>query len=48
MNQRLSEASRLGFKKVMIPKNGSEKLEIPAGLAVYKVRNIREAIETAL
>ena len=48
MNQRLSEASRLGFKKVMIPKNGSEKLEIHAGLAVYKVRNIREAIETAL
>ncbi len=48
MNQRLSEAARLGFKKVMIPKNGSEKLEIPAGLSVYKVRNIREAIEAAL
>ena len=48
MNQRLSEASRLGFKKVMIPRNGSEKLEIPTGLAVYKVRNIHEAIETAL
>ena len=48
MNQRLSEAARLGFKKVMIPKNGSEKLEIPTGLAVYKVRNIREAIESAL
>ena len=48
MNQRLSEAARLGFKKVMIPKNGSEKLEIPTGLSVYKVRNIREAIEAAL
>ena len=48
MSQRLAEAARLGFKKVMIPRNGSEKLEIPAGLAVYKVRNIREAIETAL
>ena len=48
MNQRLSEASRLGFKKVMIPRNGAEKLEIPAGLAVYKVRNIREAIEAVL
>ena len=48
MNQRLSEASRLGFKKVMIPRNGAEKLEIPTGLAVYKVRNIREAIEAVL
>ena len=32
----------------MIPKNGSEKLEIPEGLTVYRVRNLREAIETAL
>ena len=48
MNQRLSEAARLGFKRVMVPKNGSEKLEIPAGLTVYRVRNIREAIEAAL
>ena len=48
MNQRLSEVARLGFKKCMIPKNGSEKLEIPEGLTVYRVRNLREAIETAL
>ena len=48
LNQRLSEASRLGFKKCLIPKGGSEKLDIPQGLAVYRVRNIREAIETAL
>ena len=48
MNQRLSEVSRLGFKKCIIPRNGSEKLDIPSGLSVYRVRNIREAIETAL
>ena len=48
MSQRLGEVSRLGFKKCIIPKNGSEKLEIPDGLTVYRVRNIREAIETAL
>ena len=48
MNQRLSEVARLGFKKCMIPRNGSEKLEIPEGLTVYRVRNLREAIETAL
>ena len=48
MNQRLSEAARLGFKKVIIPKNGSEKVDIPAGLTVYRARNIREAIEVTL
>ena len=48
MNQRLSEVSRLGFRKCVIPRNCSQKLEIPAELTVYRVRNIREAIETAL
>ena len=48
MSQRLAEASRLGFKKCIVPKSGSEKLEIPHGLSVYRVRNLREAIETAL
>ena len=48
MNQRLAEVARLGFKKCIIPRNGSDKVEIPAGLAVYRVRNILEAIETAL
>ena len=43
MNQRLQEVSRLGFKKVIIPKFGSDKLDIPAELTVYRVRNIREA-----
>ena len=47
MNQRLSEVARLGFKKCVIPVNGSEKLEIPNGLTVYKVKNVREAIEIA-
>ena len=48
MNQRLSEVSRLGFKKCIIPKKSSEKLEIPNGLTVYYVRNLREAIEVAM
>ena len=48
MNQRLGEVARLGFKCCIIPKNSSEKLEIPEGLTVYRVRNLREAIETAL
>lgn len=48
LNQRLAEVSRLGFKKCMIPKGGSEKLDIPKELTVYRVRNLREAIEVAL
>ena len=48
MNQRLQEVSRLGFKKVIIPKYGVEKLEIPADLHVYRVRNLMEAIEIAM
>ena len=48
MNQRLQEIARLGFQKVIIPKYGSDKLEIPGGLKVYRVRNLREAIEVAM
>ena len=48
LNKRLSEVARLGFTKCIIPKNGAEKLEIPNGLTVYRVRNLREAIEVAM
>lgn len=48
MSQRLSEVARLGFKKCIIPKIGSEKLDIPKELSIYKVKNIREAIEISM
>lgn len=48
MNQRLGEVARLGFKKCIIPNNTSEKLEIPEGLTVYRVKNLREAIEVSV
>lgn len=48
MNQRLSEAARLGFKRCVIPANCTKKSEIPNGLTVYPVKNIREAIEISL
>jgi DNA repair protein RadA/Sms len=48
MSQRLSEVSRLGFKKCIIPKNASDKLEIPENLTVYRVKNLWEAIEIAM
>ena len=48
LNQRLAEVARLGFKRCIIPKNDAEKLEIPDGLTIYRVKNLREAIEVAL
>ena len=48
LNQRLAEVARLGFSRCVIPKNTAEKLEIPAGLTVYSVKNLAEAIEIAL
>jgi DNA repair protein RadA/Sms len=48
IEKRLEEISRLGFKACIIPKSNSEKLEIPEGLTVYRVKNLREAIEIAL
>lgn len=48
MNQRLAEVERLGFKKCIIPQKASEKLEIPKNLTVYRVKNLREAIEIAM
>ena len=48
INQRLSEVARLGFKRCIIPKKSNVKLEIPNNLEVYRVRNLREAIEIIL
>ena len=48
MNLRLAEVARLGFKKCIIPKNSAQKLEIPEGLTVYRVKNLREAIEVSM
>ena len=48
LTQRLQEAARLGFTQCIIPKSGSDQLDIPPMLEVYRVRNIREAIEFSL
>lgn len=46
--QRLAEVARLGFKKCIIPYRTPSKIEIPEGLTVYRVKNLREAIEIAM
>ena len=48
LEQRLKEVRRLGFDSCIIPRYGTEKLKAPEGLTLYRVRNVREAIEIAL
>ena len=48
LNQRIAEVARLGFNYCIIPKNSPEKLDIPEGLTIYRVKNLVEAIEIAL
>ena len=46
--QRLSELSRLGFTQAVVPYQGSGKLIPPEGMALIRVKSIRQAIETVL
>ena len=43
--QRLSELQRLGFRKVILPRNGTAGLIAPDGMELIRVRTIREAME---
>jgi DNA repair protein RadA/Sms len=47
LEQRLSEASRLGFKTCIIPKQ-RKLLSIPDGLKIYEVKTIKEAFSLLL
>jgi DNA repair protein RadA/Sms len=45
LSERLTEARRLGFSKCMLPADYSKgQLQIPEGLQLIGVRNIREAL----
>ena len=48
LSQRLSEVHRLGFRRCVIPKQGTAQLEAPDGIELIRVGNIREAIEFCL
>jgi DNA repair protein RadA/Sms len=45
---RLTEAAKLGFKRVMIPKMRRRVEDLPAGLKLVEVRNIGEALAVAI
>ena len=48
LQQRLTEAARLGFSRCLIPRHGTQQISAPNGMELIRVRNIREAIEFAL
>ena len=48
LNLRLSEISRLGFKRCIIPARIKGDVVNPEGLELIRVRNVREAIKAAL
>ena len=48
LNQRLSEISRLGFKRCVVPAHGREEMGSFTGLTLIPVRNISEAIAAVL
>lgn len=44
-----SEAARLGFRKVLIPRTlNRQKLRLPEGVETAPVRSVHEAIDLAL
>ena len=45
---RLQELHRLGFRRVLVPAQGTASLLAPEGMQLVRVKSIREAIQTAL
>ncbi|MEG1789193.1 MAG: DNA repair protein RadA [Oscillospiraceae bacterium] len=48
LNHRLSEISRLGFKRCIIPAHARDDVHVPTGLQVISVKNVRAAIDAVL
>ncbi|AYB40348.1 DNA repair protein RadA [Brevibacillus laterosporus] len=48
IEQRIREAEKLGFKRVIIPERSMRGLENPSGIEVIGVKNVEEALEYAL
>lgn len=47
LEQRLSEAGRMGFTRAIVPYHGSGKLNVPEGMTLVRARSVREAIDIA-
>ena len=48
LSARLNEASKIGFKRVLVPKTRRTLEDVPRNLEVIAVRNIAEALNVAV
>jgi len=48
LEQRLQEVARLGFKRCVVPASLRKDTKVPDGLSIYRVRNVREAINAVV
>lgn len=48
MQLRLSECRRLGFRRCVVPAQGTKNCPVPDGLEVIRVKNVKDAIRIAL
>ena len=48
VNMRLSEISRMGFDKCILPANNKGKIAVPDGMKVFFAKNVQEALKFAL
>lgn len=48
IDQRIKEASKLGFKRIFIPSNNESGLKVPAGIEIVGVDTITQALSRAL
>ena len=46
--KRVQEATRLGYKRIVLPRNAISKEEHPSGVELVEVRSVSEALEAAL
>ncbi|MFD2043202.1 DNA repair protein RadA [Ornithinibacillus salinisoli] len=48
IEQRVQEAAKLGFKRVICPQNNLDGWSVPEGVQVIGVKSVKEALETGL
>lgn len=48
INQRISEVHRLGFKTCIVPMCGKGSYTVPKGLKIIEVKNLRDALSSAI
>jgi DNA repair protein RadA/Sms len=48
LERRVSEASRLGFKRCLVPRNGARSISVPQGIELVTAATLREAVRVGV